>query len=220
MTRLTAWGATLLLIATTVFVYAPQAHACSIAPVFAITAEHLAPSNFNAPDSQLAQDYRDWSGDESAEIQVLGVYVYETIHAVEADGDWSRGSVSVAVEMWGQWPADTSPQAVSPQDRSGEPPDNCGWGAAGRPLGTRTYSVITTADFADITIDDQDQPVLEAAFGPPVIADRDLSLEQDLIAQVDSARGSSTAMFVGIGLAALAAAGAVMYMSRRKPAID
>ena len=212
-----AWVTAGLLIAGTLFAVAPTAHACSEPALFTVTADHLANGDFNSPDSQLGQDYRAWSGDDSAQIQVLGVYVYETIHTVEASGDWSSGSVSVPVEMWGQWPEDTSPEAIEPEDRSGPVPDTCGWGPSGQPLGTRSYMAITTVDAAVVDIGDQDRDVLESAFGSPVIADRDLSLEQDLIAQVNAARSSSTALFVGVGVAALAAAGAVMYMTRRNP---
>lgn len=215
MTKLTGWAMAVLLIAAGVFSYAPAAHACDPEPTFSVTADYLADADFNDPDSQLAQDYRAWSLDGTAEIQVLGVYVYETVYALDADGDWSPGSVSVPIEIWGQWPTTTNPRATLPEDQSGEPPDSCGWTSAGDPLGTRRYFMISTADFAEIQVDDQDRDVLDAAFGAPAIADRDLSLEQDLIAQVNSARTSSTVLFVGLGLAALAAAGAIMYMSRR-----
>lgn len=133
---------------------------------------------------------------------------------VEADGDRSRGSVSVAVELWGQWPADTSPKAIAPEDQGGEPPSTCEWGPSGRPLGTRSYTVIATADFAELQLGSAEEAILTAAFGTPARADRDLSIEQELIAQIEAARGISTALFVGVGLAALRAAVAVMYVTQ------
>lgn len=48
--------------------HAPAADACSLVPSFTVTAEHLRAGDFNASDSQLAQDYRSWTGDETAEI--------------------------------------------------------------------------------------------------------------------------------------------------------
>ena len=220
MTRLMAWVmgsvTAVLLIVGTLFTYARSAQACSMVVPFVVTAEHLADEGFNDADSEMARAYRQWSGDSNATIEVQGVYVYETIYQVGADGDWSAGSVSVPMEMWGQWPADTSPVAIEPEDRSSAPPSTCPWGPSGQPEGTRTYHVVvSTAEFAEIQIDDRQRDVLDAAFGSPDIAVRDQSLEQDLIAQVNSARASSTALFAGLGVAAVAAAGAVMYAARR-----
>ena len=218
MRRLVSWLVGVAIVLGLIVTQAAPAYACSIAPSFVVTAEHLAPGDFNESDSQLASDFREWTGDDSATIEVLGVYVYETIAAVEAEGDYSRGSVSVPVEMWGEWPADTSPRAISPQDRSGEPPDNCGWGASGRPMGTRSYSMVSTAPswaLVEINMSDDDRSVLVDGFGAAAIADRDLDLEQTLIAQIQRSRGSSTALFVGLGVVAIGAAAAVMYVARR-----
>lgn len=218
MTRLLSWLVGITVAIGLLVVQAPPASACSIAPSFVVTAEHLAAGDFNQPTSQLAADYREWTGDDAASIEVLGVYVYETIAAVEAEGDYSRGSVSVPVEIWGQWPSTTAPRAIAPQDQSGEPPTNCGWDPAGQPLGTRSYSIVSTnstANFVDIKISDDAQAVLVAAFGTPAIAERDLDLEQELIAQIQRPDNSSTPIFVGIGVAALVVAAGVMYAARR-----
>lgn len=222
MTRLVSWLVALLVGMTVVIglvvTQAAPAHACSIAPSFVVTAEHFEAGDVNDPDGQLATEYREWTGDDTASLEVLGVYVYETIAEVESEGDYSRGSVSVPVEMWGEWPADTSARAVAPRDQTEESDDPCGWGPSGRPLGTRSYSIIwesSTSDFVDIKIDDDAQAALTSVFGSPVIADRDLDVEQELIAQIQRSSRRSTPIFVGVGVVALATAAAVMYRSRR-----
>ncbi len=199
------------------FVVSPRpAGACSIAPTFAVTLDHLAAGDFNEPDSQLARDYREWSHDDDATIKVLGVYVYETIHTVEPKDDWSRGGVSVPVEMWGQWPEDPSARAISPEDRSSEPPTTCGWGTSGRPLGTRDYTMIADVNGVDLDLRGENaDEVLAAAFGAPAIAERDTSLEQDLIAQIETSRTSRTGLFVAAGLVAIALAAGVLYKTKR-----
>lgn len=195
---------------------ASTALACSIAETFTITLDHLAEPDFNDPDSTLSRDYREWRGDESADIEVRGVYVYETIHTVEPEGDFSRGSVSVPVEMWGEWPENRDPRVAAPQDRSGEPPDSCGWGPGGHQLGTRSYTVIASERVIELRIDGQDpDAILTAAFGAPDIAERDRSVEEELIAQIDATRNRATGWLVAAGAVALALAAAVFYFSRR-----
>lgn len=149
--------------------------------------------------------------------------MYETIHEAkaeaEAEGDRSRGSVSVPVKGWGQWPADTRPEATAAEDQGGEPPNTCGWGSSGRPIRTRSYTVISTTDFTELQLGSAKEVILTAAFGTPVLADRDRSLECELIAQIQTPSGSSAPILVGVGLAALGAAVAVMYMTRRNEGV-
>ena len=87
-------------------------------------------------------------------------------------------------------------------------------------MGTRSYSIISTTSpsgFIEIRISDDDRSVLTNGFGAAAIADRNLDLEQDLIAQIQRSNTSSTALFVGLGAAAIGAAAAVMYVARRAP---
>lgn len=199
-----------------VFVAAPPARACSIAETFTVTLEHLSEDDFNDADSRLARDYREWHGDPDATIEIRGVYVYETIYSVEPTDDWSRGSVSVPVQMWGEWPDDPTPRAIEPQDRSGEPPDDCGWGPTGTTVGTRRYTIIADVDGVGLSTDGTDPDgVLTAAFGAPAIAERDAALEEELIARIEASRNRSSGLLVGVGIAALAVAAVVFYMTRR-----
>ncbi|MGZ0177560.1 MAG: hypothetical protein ACKVIQ_11880 [Acidimicrobiales bacterium] len=73
MTRLVACLMVVLLMAGVVLAQAPTADACSLAPSFIVTAQHLGADDVNALSSQIGQDYRSCTGDQAAEIQVLGV---------------------------------------------------------------------------------------------------------------------------------------------------
>lgn len=177
---------------------------------------HLSEPDFNGSASSLTQDYREWARDSSAVIEVEGVYVYETIHTVEARGDWSRGSVSVPVEMWGEWPPNRAPRVIAPEDRSGPPPDSCGWGPEGQAVGTRTYLVVASVPHVYLLTEGLDpDSVLTTAFGAPTVAERDTAGEADLIAQIDATRKRSTRIYFAAGLGALALAAAGLSLSRR-----
>jgi len=79
--------------------------------------------------------------------------------------------------------------------------------------------VISTTDFTELQLGSAKEVILTAAFGTPVLADRDRSLECELIAQIQTPSGSSAPILVGVGLAALGAAVAVMYMTRRNEGV-
>lgn len=195
---------------------AASAEACDSAPTFVVTGEHLLDSDYNADSSQMAQDYRAFVNDDAASIEVLGVYVYETIYAVEPDGDWTRGSVNVLTEVWGVWPDSTEPELIPPKDHGGDPPNECGWtDRVGSPVGTRSYTIVTSDPTVSYRQDDLSDAELTAIFGAPDVAERDRSLEEELIAELDATRASSTRLFVGLGVAALALAGAIVFRARR-----
>ncbi len=197
---------------------APDATACDIADPFFVTAEHLV-GDFNAPDSQLNRDYREWARDDTATIEITGVYVYESVYMVEGDDDWQPGSLNVAMEIWGEWPDDTEPQAIEPRRRDDVTSGDCGSGPSGMPVGQRVYSVVADTD-AVVGVGEDTDVVLTAAFGAPDTAPRDAAAENDLIAQINATRRSTTRLFIGGGLAAVAIAGVVMYMSRTEPEIS
>ena len=209
--RLVVAAAVLLSVLAGAIVGAAPAHACSEAAPFMITNDHLT-ADLNAANSALQRDYQAWQGDESATIEIRGVSVYESIHYVEADDDWTSGSVSVPMLLWGEWPEDTAPRMVEPQRQREYSAGECDL-PAGVAFGQRRYTAVTEA-YVAIDVDDGTEAALTAVFGAPDAGPRDEGLEGDLIAQINATRRSTLRIFIGGGLAALAIAGVIFYMSR------
>lgn len=197
----------------------PAAAACTVVPQYRVDPSLLI-GDFTAVDSGLNVDYRTWRGfpdDQAVTIEILGAYVFETVHWVDETSDLSAGSVSVLTEVWGQWPADRAPRMVATGDKASG--DGCQPRPAG-PVGTRSYWLVTSDGVLPVGVVDASMPALTAAFGAPETAPRDFDLEAQLISQLQTAdTGSSVPLILGgVGVGALLLAGAFWKYTRRPPA--
>lgn len=198
---------------------APPAAACTVVPQYRVDPALLI-GDFTAVDSGLNVDYRTWRGfpdDQEVAIQILGAYVFESVHWVDETSELSAGSVSVLTDVWGQWPADRSPRMVAAGEKASV--TGCGPGPA-VPVGTRVYWLVTSDGVLPVGVVDASMPALTAAFGAPETAPRDFDLEARLISQLQTTDTSSSLALIlgGVGVGALLLAGAFWKSTRRPPA--
>lgn len=202
--------------------------------VFDVTLDDLASPNLNDPEGPLKArwelalqqtgmtvDSPEWADPPT----ISGVYVYETVAAIEEDGGWNRGSVSVVTDMWGEPPEDLRPRKHNTVDnkKADNLDDGCGPQPNGPQLGARKFFLVTSHGYAPFKPDRGPLTILANVFGPPGQAERDLQLEQELYEELKATRPTAiggfgkgdTGVLLGIGTTVVTL-GAVFILAYRR----
>lgn len=222
--RFTVRALALLLLAAPLAIgaAAPTVSACSPIPSSEVELADLLAADFNEPDSAMVERIINDAWIDTADpFTIQGAYLTESVLTVEGDDDWTRGSVIVVAQTWGEQPDDVAPRTFEGQPKDADDP--CG-PFAGPPLGRRQIVLITSPD----EISDRlyfslaangEQATFEAltsALGQPVTIDRDSEEEERLLGLLQDQRPSSQLpLFIaGGGAVALAGAGFFAYRTR------